>query len=168
MHIFLAAAHHAQDIAEMASAFRDHLNRTEPSDADFLRSVQSLLASSDAEFFVCRDGDVAAGYVLQRYRHSMWAGGLEATVEDLFVRPTARQGGLGKALIQFAIARAAQRGCVTACLDTNEFNAASTRIYTQLGFDAVSKRWNGRQIFYRRAVTPQDAAPPGEGPAAEG
>jgi GNAT superfamily N-acetyltransferase len=168
MDILLADAAHAHDIAAMASAFRDHLNRSTPTDADFLRSVQSLLASADAEFFVCRDGDALVGYVLQRYRHSMWAGGLEATVEDLFVRPTARKGGLGKALVEFAIARAARRGCVTACLDTNEFNAASTRIYTQLGFDAVSRRWNGRQIFYRRVITPRDAAPLGEGPAAEG
>jgi len=34
-------------------------------------------------------------------------------------------------------------------LDTNENNAASNRIYTGLGFNAFSSRWQGRQLFLR-------------------
>jgi len=44
---------------------------------------------------------------------------------------------------------ARERSCTSVCLDTNENDAASTAIYPTLGFSAFSKRWNGRQVFYR-------------------
>jgi ribosomal protein S18 acetylase RimI-like enzyme len=152
MEIRIATLQDEPAIAAMAVAFRDHLERDTPTDEQFQASVRTLLASPDAEFFVACQQEQAQGYVLQRYRHSMWANGLEATIEDLFVDPACRQQGTGKALIEFALARAASAGCTSVCLDTNEFNLASTRIYTALGFNAVSKRWQGRQIFFRKAM----------------
>ena len=140
-------------IVTMAVAFRDHLERVTPTDEQFQASVRTLLTSPDAEFFVAHDAqEQALGYVLQRYRHSMWANGKEATIEDLFVDPVFRKQGTGKALIEFALARAVSEGCTSVCLDTNEFNLASTRIYTALGFNAVSKRWNGRQVSFRKSI----------------
>jgi len=133
----------------MAIAFRNHLERAFPSDVQFQENIARLIVEPDAEFFLATRDGVPAGYVLQRYRHSMWAAGTEASIEDLFVDPERRKGGVGRELIRFALDRAAQRGCATVCLDTNENNAASTRIYTELGFNAFSKRWNGRQIFFR-------------------
>ena len=139
----------AMAIAAMAIAFRDHLERTVPTDAQFRENVALLLGQDDAEFFIATRDGIPAGYVLQRYRHSMWASGTEAGIEDLFVDPAVRRSGIGRQLIGHALDRAATRGCVTVCLDTNENNVASTRIYTGFGFNAVSKRWNGRQIFFR-------------------
>jgi len=139
----------AMAIAAMAIAFRDHLERTVPTDAQFRENVALLLGQDDAEFFIATRDGIPAGYVLQRYRHSMWASGTEAAIEDLFVDPAVRRSGIGRQLIGHALDRAATRDCVTVCLDTNENNVASTRIYTGFGFNAVSKRWNGRQIFFR-------------------
>jgi GNAT superfamily N-acetyltransferase len=82
----------------------------------------------------------------------MWANGNEATVEDLFVDPAVRKQGIGSSLMEFALARAQSTGCTTACLDTNEFNVASTKIYSALGFSSTSKRWNGRQLFFRKEI----------------
>jgi ribosomal protein S18 acetylase RimI-like enzyme len=139
----------AEPLARLAIEFRNHLERTTPTDAQFLGSVTRLLSGDDGEFYLAIENDYPIGYVLQRFRFSMWAAGQEATLEDLFVSPRHRQSGTGKQLVQFALEQAKAKGCVTVCLDTNEHNEASTRIYTQLGFNAVSKRWNGRQIFYR-------------------
>lgn len=136
-------------ITALAVGFRNHLDRSAPSDGQFAESVARLLASEDAEFCVALDGGVPVGYVLMRYRYSMWATGMEGTLEDLYVDPSARKGGIGGSLVRFALARARERGCASVCLDTNENNAASTAIYTKLGFNAVSRRWNGRQIFFR-------------------
>jgi ribosomal protein S18 acetylase RimI-like enzyme len=147
--IRIATGQDADAIATLAIAFRNHLERAHPTDAQFRASVTHLLAAGDAEFYLAVAGRHAHGYVLQRFRFSMWAGGQEATLEDLFVAPGHRQQGVGKALIQFALERAKARDCVSACLDTNENNQASTRIYTRLGFNAFSKRWDGRQIFFR-------------------
>jgi len=142
----------ADALVGMALEFRDHLERATPTEAQFRDSVARLLSTGDAEFYIAVQDGSAVGYVLQRFRHSMWAGGLEATLEDLFVSPPRRGGGLGKRLVEFALERAREKGCASICLDTNEHNEASTRIYTQLGFNAISKRWQGRQVFYRLAL----------------
>jgi ribosomal protein S18 acetylase RimI-like enzyme len=136
-------------IAALAAGFRDHLGRSVPSDAQFAGSIARLLDSEDAEFCLGLEGDVPVGYVLLRYRHSMWAAGTEATLEDLYVDPEARGAGAGRALVEAALGMARERPCTSVCLDTNENNAASTAIYAKLGFNAFSKRWNGRQVFYR-------------------
>lgn len=158
MHIRIATHQDEGHIVALAVAFRNHLERQVPSETQFTESIRALLSSQDAEFIVASNDAHIVGYVLQRYRHSMWSSGTEATIEDLFVDPVGRKQGTGKALIEFALARATQLGCVSACLDTNEFNVASTKIYTELGFSSLSKRWNGRQIFFRQSlVRPPDA-----------
>ncbi|GLH74576.1 N-acetyltransferase [Geothrix limicola] len=149
MDLRIATVEDSDHLAGLAVSFRNHLERTAPSDAQFQASIEYLLSAEDAAFYLAFEEGAAIGYVLQRYRFSMWAAGLEATIEDLFVSPDHRQGGVGRRLIAFALEQARAKGCATVCLDTNEHNAASTRIYTQLGFNAVSKRWNGRQIFFR-------------------
>lgn len=152
LEIRIALAQDAEPLAGLAIAFRNHLGREVPSDQQFRAGVERMLASPDAEFLLAGTGPDPVGYLLLRYRFSMWAGGLEATIEDLFVAPGDRRRGAGKALVQAALDRAGARGCVSACLDTNEKNLASTRIYTQLGFDAFSARWQGRQLFFRKRL----------------
>jgi len=149
MEIRRAAKADIPSITALAAGFRDHLGRSGPSDAQFAESIARLLDSEDAEFCLGQAGPVPVGYVLLRYRHSMWAGGTEATLEDLYVDPAARRAGAGRALVEAALAMARERSCTSVCLDTNENNAASTAIYAKLGFDAFSKRWNGRQVFFR-------------------
>jgi ribosomal protein S18 acetylase RimI-like enzyme len=145
----LATPQDADRIAGLASAFRNHLERATPTDAQFRTSVAALLESGDAEFYLAEADGQPMAYVLQRFRYSMWVAGLDATIEDLFVTPEHRRKGIGKALIQFALDRARGRECLSVGLDTNENNAASNRIYTGLGFNAFSSRWQGRQLFLR-------------------
>ncbi len=136
-------------LVSLAISFRNHLERSEPTDAQFEESIGRLLNSADSDYYLAFEDGMPVGYVLQRFRFSMWASGVEATLEDLFVEPSARKNGAGKALVSFALDQAKALGCATVCLDTNENNVASTRIYTRFGFNALSKRWNGRQIFFR-------------------
>ncbi len=150
--IRFATQQDADAIAGMAIAFRNHLERDTPSDTGFHCSVAFLLAADDASFLIASEAGQPLGYLVLRYRYSMWADGVEATLEDLFVDPAARRGGVGRALVEEALQHATRRGCCSICLDTNEHNAASTRIYRQLGFNEVSRRWNGRQLFFRRSL----------------
>ncbi|MFZ6873365.1 GNAT family N-acetyltransferase [Undibacterium sp. Di27W] len=151
--IQVATSADAATILAMTILFRNHLERIQPSDQQFAAFIPRLLASQDASFFLAYIADEALGYILLRYRDSMWVNGKEATVEDLFVDPAKRKNGIGRALVAHALAHAEASGCVAACLDTNEFNLASTRIYRDLGFNDHSQRWNGRQVFFRKALT---------------
>lgn len=149
MNLRVATSADAAGIAELAIGFRKHLQRSAPSDEQFRAGIGRLLASEDAQFCVCDVDGRTVAYVLQRFRYSMWVAGLEATIEDLFVDPACRGSGIGGQLVAYALDRARARGCSTACLDTNEHNTASQRIYQALGFSAFSPRWNGNQVFYR-------------------
>lgn len=154
MKIKIASSDDLNLLATLVIRFRNHFDRREPTDTAFTEGIKKLMAGGDAEFFLAVDDDDSPlGYVLQRYRFNMWANGIEAGVEDLFVDPEYRQGGTGKRLIEYSINRAIEKNCATICLDTNENNQASTRIYTQLGFNSTSARWNnGRQIFFRKPL----------------
>ncbi|MCF6267030.1 MAG: GNAT family N-acetyltransferase [Desulfuromusa sp.] len=149
MEIRIATPEDSDQIAEMAIAFRNHLERDMPTDDQFKSGISRLLSSDDAKFYIAIEDEQPIGYVLQRSRFSMWASGIDSTIEDLFVFPIARKRGVGKKLIQFALQKIKESNCKSVCLDTNENNVASTKIYEQLGFNSVSKRWKGRQRFYR-------------------
>lgn len=158
MHIRLATPANAAAILALTILFRNHLERTQPTEQEFAAFIPRLLASEDASFFLAHVNDIdnaddeAVGYTLLRYRDSMWVNGKEATVEDLFIDPAKRKHGIGRALIAYALEHAQASGCVSACLDTNEFNLASTKIYRDLGFNEHSQRWNGRQVFFRKSL----------------
>ena len=153
MDIRIADRDDIKSLAGLVSRFRDYLERNTPTDGAFLAGIGRLMEGEDAEFVIASEGGWAAGYVLLRYRFSMWADGTEAAVEDLFVDPQHRRGGCGGRLIEYAVDRARERGCTSVCLDTNENNVASNRIYCRMGFQSASKRWgNGKQIFYRKSL----------------
>ena len=139
----------AQALCNLAVQFRNHLQKSMPLDNALLSGIQRLLNAQDSEFLVYRMHGSVVGYVLLRFRYSMWIDGLEATLEDLFVDMAHRKSGAGKALVQHAVEAAKKRQCKSICLDTNEKNTASNKIYAGLGFNAFSQRWQGNQMFFR-------------------
>ena len=87
-------------LVRLAGAFRDHLERCTPTDAEFSTSIATLLTDPQTEFLLAGDaGPAALGYVQARYRYSAWAGAPEAEIEDVFVIPAARGRGVGLRLL---------------------------------------------------------------------
>jgi ribosomal protein S18 acetylase RimI-like enzyme len=82
-----------------------------------------------------------------RYRWGIWRAGFDCLLEDLYIVEEARRSGLGRALVEGAIARARERGCRRMELDTNEDNTAARALYEGLGF--VNDRYGGRDLYYR-------------------
>ena len=64
----------------------------------------------------------------------MWKTADDCWLEDLYVRETAREAGLGRALVEAAVARAQVRGCRRMKLDVNEDNEAAVALYLTCGF----------------------------------
>jgi GNAT superfamily N-acetyltransferase len=131
----------AEAVARLMIDFRDHLAKREPSDESFHASVVRLLADPATEFWLASTaaGEPAAAVCQLRFRHSVWTGVEDCWLEDLFVREEARGHGLGRALVESALARAAERGCARVELDTNEDNRAARALYESIGFSAESK-----------------------------
>ncbi len=64
--------------------------------------------------------------------------------------------GFGRALVEFALERARQRGCRRAELDVNEANSAAVALYEALGF-AVKNPHGGRDLYLRLHLDPPQA-----------
>ena len=104
------------------------------SDAWDAAAIAALLASPGAFAFYSKDG-----FVLARM-----AGG-EAEILTLAVAPHARGQGLGRALLQSAIARAAAMGADAMFLEVGADNPSALALYAGLGFAKVGMR----KAYYR-------------------
>ena len=104
------------------------------SDAWDAAAIAALLASPGAFAFYNKDG-----FVLARM-----AGG-EAEILTLAVAPHARGQGLGRALLQSAIARAGEMGADAMFLEAGADNPHALALYAGLGFAKVGMR----KAYYR-------------------
>jgi ribosomal protein S18 acetylase RimI-like enzyme len=149
-------------LVRLATAFRDHIGLSAPSEADFRTAIARLLQDRDTEFFIAWSacGGRSLGYVQSRYRYSVWTMALEAEIEDVFVVPAARRRGVGRQLVACAIARATAKGCRTIGLNTNERNTGALALYQQLGLSAAQARWHGgRQLWLTKVLAPTCVRP---------
>ena len=147
--VWLAKPAEAQVVAALLTEFRDHQGRSSPSDASFLASVTQLIERADTEFWLGGRDDAApaAGVCQLRFRHSVWTSAEDCWLEDLYVAPSARRHGVGRALVQRALVRAGERGCLRVELDTNEDNDEAIGLYRSLGFSDTAKGAS-RSLFF--------------------
>jgi GNAT superfamily N-acetyltransferase len=148
--VWLAEPHEAQDVARLLVGFRDHLGFDWPPDASFEASVRRLMDDPATEYLLgTTDAGSAPGGVVQlRFRWAVWRDSYDCLLEDLFVAPSARRGGLGRALVAATIERARARGCRRIELDTAETNTAARALYASMGFDDGAYE-GGRALFLR-------------------
>ena len=119
----------APRVAELMAAFRDHIGRSEPTDAEVRATVERLLADPNTEYLLADEG------VCQlRYRLSVWTAAEDCWLEDLYVTEAARGTGVGRALIEAAFGRARARGCKRIQLDVADDNSRAIDVYRAAGF----------------------------------
>jgi ribosomal protein S18 acetylase RimI-like enzyme len=135
------------------AAFRDWMGRDEPSDESIRRTAAVLLRDADTEFLLASPDDDAppVGVCQLRYRLSVWTGAPDCWLEDLFVRADARGRGLGRSLLEAAVERARERGCLRIELDVNEENREALALYRSAGFTTEPKP-PGRTLFVGRRL----------------
>jgi len=118
-----------------------------------LASVLRVMEGGDGQFLLgaADRADGPEGVCQIRFRWSVWKTAEDCWLEDLFVRDSARRSGLGRALVEAALARATERGCRRIELDVNEDNAAALALYAACGFTLEPKP-PGRTLFVGRAL----------------
>ena len=152
--IWRAEPHDAEAVARLLVGFRDHMGRDWPSQNAFLANVERLIERGESEFLLGAPHDDAppAAVVQLRFRFGIWFAALDCTLEDLFVDASARGAGLGRAMVDAAIARAEERGCRRIELDTDEDNAAALSVYGAAGFQSGTGEPGRRALFLRRRL----------------
>lgn len=148
LEIRVAGADDAEGLRGLVASFRDHLQAGAPADAELDRQLSRALSDPSIEFACARLQGRAIGYTQTRFFFSLWASGLEALLEDLFVLPSARGRSIGRSLLRHALRRARERGARLLGLTTNERNRPAQGLYRSEGLEPQSaKLWaNGREI----------------------
>lgn len=97
-----------------------------------LAGLPDKYAPPSGEILIATVNGEAAGCVALR---ALDAATLE--MKRLYIRPSSRGLGLGKQLVECAIAAARERGCAELRLDTLETMAAARALYSSLGFAEI-------------------------------
>jgi GNAT superfamily N-acetyltransferase len=98
------------ELAEPLKLLEEFLRDGEPVPESFARRLREGVERGDLEVLAARaEGRVVAVAVLA-YRLSISAAGLFASIEDLYVEPAARRGGVGQALLEAVEERCVARG----------------------------------------------------------
>jgi GNAT superfamily N-acetyltransferase len=97
-------------LAEPLALLEEALRDGDPVPEDFADRLRKAVEAGDVEVLAVRTEDQLLGVALLAYRLNVSAGGLFASVEDLYVRPEARRRGVGRALLHAADKRCEERG----------------------------------------------------------
>jgi GNAT superfamily N-acetyltransferase len=97
-------------LAEPLALLEEALRDGDPVPEYFADRLRKAVEAGDVEVLAARAEDQLLGVALLAYRLNVSAGGLFASVEDLYVRPEARRRGVGRALLQAADERCEERG----------------------------------------------------------
>jgi GNAT superfamily N-acetyltransferase len=97
------------------------------------------------EAFVARSQGAVVGYALYFWTFSTFVGRPGLYLEDLFVQPTQRKKGMGRALIKAVARRAVERKCGRLEWSVLDWNAPSIAFYQSLGAQTMSG-WNTMRL----------------------
>ena len=131
----------AADADALRAVFREYFAWLGPEGwfSDIEAELAALPGGYDA-ILVARDGEEVAGCVALR---PLEDGACE--MKRLYVRPSARGTGTGRALVEASIARAQELGYATMRLDTLPTMDAARALYLALGFRRI-ERYNDNPI----------------------
>jgi ribosomal protein S18 acetylase RimI-like enzyme len=94
----------------------------------------------------------ADGLALWRLRPSPWTGRPEAYLQELYVVPARRGGGIGRALLETTMEQARAAGATGIDLNTGETDTAARALYESAGFTNLEGPDGPRMLFYEREL----------------
>lgn len=147
--IRLAGSFDAPAFGRLLHAFNVEFGDVTP-DAETIAGRAAPLLES-GQIAVLLGGDGPDGFAELRFRPSLYTGALDAYLEELYVVPKRRGHGMGRALLEAAIAHARERGASHIDLCTGEDDIAARALYESVGFTNRDGRPDGpRMLYYER------------------
>lgn len=146
-----ATAEDAEAIGRLLHDFNTEYEDPTPGPAVLAERLRLLMAGGDTVVLLAGDGP--DGLAVLHLRPSIWTEGLECYLAELYVVPPRRGRGIGRALMDEAIAVARAEGADHMDLGTSANDVAARALYESLGFTNREGRADGPVMyFYEREV----------------
>jgi ribosomal protein S18 acetylase RimI-like enzyme len=141
----------APAIGRMLHDFNTEFDDVTPGPDALAERIREL--ASRRNFVVLLVGTGPDGLAVLRFRPSIWSSNLECYVAELYVRPSRRRQGLGRALLVEALSVAKAKGADYIDLGTSEDDVAARGLYESLGFRNRESRADGPIMYvYEREL----------------
>ncbi len=147
--IRLAGAADAAAFGRLLHAFNAEFGDPRPDAATIAERAAPLIESGEVTVLFAGEGP--DGFAELRFRPSLYTGALDAYLEELYVVPERRGHGLGRALLEAAMAHARERGAAHIDLGTSDDDVAARALYESAGFTNREGGPDGpRMLYYER------------------
>lgn len=120
-------------------------------DPDAVEATEPMLAAAlfadppAAEAVIVHDGGDPIGFAIFFHNFSTWTGRRGLYLEDLYVTPTARGQGAGKALLAHLAGVALDRGCARFEWSVLDWNTPAIQFYRAMGAAAMEE-WTVQRV----------------------
>jgi ribosomal protein S18 acetylase RimI-like enzyme len=146
-----AGAGDAADVARLLHDFNTEFSEPMPGVEELTKIIRALLEQDKVTVLLAGEGPDAIA--LLRFRSGIWSTGLEAHLQELYVVPSLRGHGFGRALLEAAIELSRKRGADGIDLNTGETDTAARALYESLGFTNREGSPDGpSMLFYEREI----------------
>jgi ribosomal protein S18 acetylase RimI-like enzyme len=132
-------------IAQLLHDFNREFDEPTPAVEALARRIAQLLQRGDTVVLLAGDGP--DGLAVLRFREAIWSDGLESYLAELYVAPSHRGHGLGRALMEAALQEARDRGADTMEIGVDEPDRIARRLYERLGFSNRSGGSEGPLMY---------------------
>jgi len=153
--IRVATVADAATIGRLGADFNAELGRPPPDPVTPADRAAYLMERQLTSLLVA--GDPAVGLAQLRLRPSIWTGGADAYLENLYVAVGARRRGFGKRLLSAAVEYARESGALRMEIATNEADTAAVALYEAAGFASWHPRSDSRILLYTRRLEAKSA-----------
>jgi ribosomal protein S18 acetylase RimI-like enzyme len=144
-----AGVEDALGIARLLHDFNTEFGEATPG-VEALRGYAARMLEA-GEMTVLLAGGGPDGISLIRFRNSVWTGGPEAHLQELYVVPAQRGRGIGRALLEATMAAAREAGATGVDLNTGTTDTVARALYESCGFSNREGGPDGpSMLFYER------------------
>ena len=148
----LASPDDAAEVARLLHDFNVEFDTPSPGAAVLAPRLQTLLAG--AETFAVLAGDPSVAVALVTLRPNVWYDGPVALLDELYVVPHRRGGGIGASVLQLVVDTAARRGVELVEINVDEGDLDAQRFYRREGFTEIEPDSGERAFYFLRELGP--------------
>jgi GNAT superfamily N-acetyltransferase len=147
----LATPADAPEVARLLHDFNVEFDTPSPGVEVLTPRLRTLLAGEQT--FAILAGQPAVAVALVTLRPNVWFDGPVALLDELYVEPALRSGGIGTAIIDLLVATCRDRGVELVEVNVDEPDVDARRFYERHGF-ASGEDPSERQLYYSRELSP--------------